>query len=70
VARQYYLSTQALEALSQLRGQFAAMLQDTHLVPNTGGSSSSHGSGGSSHGSSSPDSWMDDPKHPCNRWVQ
>jgi hypothetical protein len=68
-ARQYYLSTQALEALSQLRGQFAAMLQDTHLVPHTGGSSS-HGSSTGGASSSGPESWMDDPKHPCNRWAQ
>jgi len=64
----------ALEAMLELRRQFAQLLQEAHLLPpsNSSKSGRSSGSSGSKPGSSAGgkwSSWADDPLHPANRWA-
>lgn len=67
VARRHYLSTTTLDAMLELRRQFAQLLSEAHLIPQqqqqqqaAAGSSGSSGSRWSC--------WADDPSHPCNRF--
>jgi hypothetical protein len=73
VARQHFLSTPTLEAMLDLRLQFAAMMADTHLVSASlaGGGECGGSSGGGERGGGRGRgaAWVDDPKHPCNRCV-
>jgi ATP-dependent RNA helicase DHX29 len=72
VARRHFLSTTSLDAMLELRKQFAQLLAESHLISNhqqpstPGGGSSSSGRGGSSKWAC----WADDPTHPCNRFSQ
>lgn len=84
VARRHFLSTTALEAMLELRRQFAQLLQEAHLLPapqqqqqqQDGASrSSSLSSPSPSHrreggsGGGKWRSWADDPAQPCNRFA-
>lgn len=63
VASQHFLHTQTLEALSEMRGQFASMLADVRFLQPPKGESS--GGGGRGGGSSR---WLDDSSRPWNRY--
>ena len=81
-ARRYFLSTPTLEAMLELRLQFAAMLADTHLVAASlagpghggGGSGAAGGGGkggkGGGGGAAAAGAWADDAAHPCNRYSR
>jgi ATP-dependent RNA helicase DHX29 len=64
------LSQQALDAMLELRRQFATLLQEAHLLPQQQqqqyGKPSSHSSSSSS---SKWACWADDPAHPANRFA-
>lgn len=75
VAKQHWLSVQTLEALSELRGQFASMIAEVRFVQPSatsagGDGASGGGRGGRGRGGTlSEPAWLDDPSAPWNRWA-
>jgi hypothetical protein len=72
VARRHFLSSTALDAMLELRRQFAQLLSEAHLIPQQQQQQQrQHSSGGPDSGSSRSSSkwccWADEPTHPCNR---
>jgi ATP-dependent RNA helicase DHX29 len=75
VARRHMLSQQALDAMLELRRQFATLLQEAHLLPQlTPQQQQQYGKSNRSSNSSSSSSskwgcWADDAAHPANRFA-
>jgi ATP-dependent RNA helicase DHX29 len=70
VARRHFLSTTSLDAMLELRKQFAQLLAESHLIPHHQQPSAPGSSSSSRGGGSKWACWADDPTHPCNRFSQ
>lgn len=71
VARRYFLSTTSLEAMLELRRQFAQLLVEAHLICHSHPHPQQATTPGTQQSSSSSKwvFWADDPSHPCNRFC-